>query len=136
MIVAMVLVAQAHEGATGIVKQRMDAMADMGKRVKAITQRLRAGRDLAAIKDDAAEMHRLAVEIAPLFPLGSLGPHSDARKAIWENWPDFTAKADALAAEAAKLAEISTDNVAALRKQIRAVGEACGACHETYRLKK
>ncbi|MCF8477108.1 MAG: cytochrome c [Pseudolabrys sp.] len=128
--------AQAHEGATGIVKQRMDAMSDMAKRAKAMTKRLRAGRGLAAIKGDAAMMQKMAREIAALFPAGSLSKHSEAREGIWQNWPDFTAKADALATEAAKLAAIAPDNVAALRQQMQAVVGACGACHEDYRVKK
>ena len=133
---APVVAAQAHEGATGIVKQRMDAMSDMAKRAKAISKRLRAGRDLAAVKDDAAILEKLAGEIAALFPAGSLSKHSEAREGIWQNWPDFTAKADALAIEAAKLAAIAPDNVAALRQQMKAVANTCGACHEDYRVKK
>ena len=40
----------AHEGATGITKQRMDAMESMARAIKAIRRSLEGNRDSAAIR--------------------------------------------------------------------------------------
>ena len=92
---------------------------------------------LLAVDGTAAGLDSLSLALASTnFPAGSLSKHSEAREGIWQNWPDFTAKADAWANVAGKLAAIAPDNVAALRQQMKAVANTCGACHEDYRVKK
>ena len=49
---------------------------------------------------------------------------------------DFQRKTAALEAASKKLMSISSDDLAALSAQARAVTEACGACHEKYRTKR
>ena len=123
----------AHEGATGVVKERMDAMESMEKLAKAINDRIKAGRDLAPVKQDAEAMQKLATGILPLFPPGSNAHPSAAKDAIWQNWPDFEARARALEAESGKLAATDSKNPKALLTQYRAVFRICSDCHETYR---
>jgi cytochrome c556 len=122
----------AHEHATGVVKERMDAMA---KRQKAISQRLKSKRDLAKIKTDADAIAEHAAHIAHLFPDGSAQSPTRARGAIWQNLPDFENKAKVLEAASRTLAGAEA---AYPKVQIAAdaVTRACTACHEKYRTRK
>jgi len=133
---AVCLPSVAHEHATGVVKERMDMMEAMAKRLKAIRERIDAKRDLAAIKTDAEAIAAQAPHLVHLFPPGSTQKPTDARGTIWQNWNDFERKAAALEAESKKLVNTSPGDLAALSAQSRAVTEACGACHERYRTKR
>ena len=135
-IAAACLPSAAHDHATGVVKERMDMMEAMAKRLKAIRERIDAKRDLAAIKTDAEAIAAQAPHLVHLFPPGSTQKPTDARGAIWQNWSDFERKATALETQSRKLASTSADDLAALSAQSRAVTEACGACHEKYRIKR
>jgi cytochrome c556 len=127
--------APAHEGATGVVKERMDAMETMAKAMKAITQRIKASRDLAPIRNDARTVHGLAEKMTTLFPPGTAGHPSGAKPVIWTKWSDFEAKARALVAESDKLAKIDPSDGKAVAAQARVVSQNCGGCHELYRQK-
>jgi cytochrome c556 len=135
-IVAACLPSAAHDHATGVVKERMDMMEAMAKRLKAIRERIDAKRDLAAIKTDAEAIAAQAPHLVHLFPPGSTQRPTDARGAIWQNWSDFERKATALETQSRKLVNTSADDLPALSAQSRAVTEACGACHEKYRIKR
>jgi hypothetical protein len=67
---------------TGVVRERMDAMAEMGRRMKSITNRVRSKDMLASVPDDANVIKVLAAKIIPLFPQGSMQPPTDATPAI------------------------------------------------------
>jgi cytochrome c556 len=135
-IAASCLPSAAHDHATGVVKERMDMMEVMGKRLKAIRDRVDSKRDLAAIKADAEAIASHAPHVVHLFPPGSTQKPTDARAAIWQNWPDFERKATALEAESRKLMSASPDDLSGLNAQVRAVSQTCRACHETYRSKR
>ena len=134
-IAAACLPSAAHDHATGVVKERMEMMEAMGKRMKAIRQLLDGKRDLAAIKTEADAIASSAPHIAHLFPPGSTQRPTDAKATIWKNWADFARIAAALEAESKKLVNVETGDVAALNAQFRAVSDTCGACHEKYRTK-
>ena len=133
---AVVLPAKSHDHATGVVKERMDMMEIMGQRMKAINERINGKRDLAAIKADAEVIASHAPHMLHLFPTGSTQPPTEARRAIWQNWPDFERKAAALEAESKKLMSADPNNFDAIRAQALAVSRACGDCHEAYRIKR
>ena len=135
-VAAACLPSAAHDHATGVVKERMDMMEAMAKRLKAIRERIDGKRDLAAIKADAEAIASHAPHLVHLFPPGSTQKPTDARGTIWQNWNDFERKATALETQSRKLVNTSADDLAALSAQSRAVTEACGACHEKYRTKR
>jgi cytochrome c556 len=129
--------ALAHEGATGIVKERMDAMTESGKAMKAATESIRANRDLASIKDRALAISATAARIAALFPPGSDQKPTDAKPEIWSHWDDFTARAGELKDESAKLAvAVDTGDPGLIGAQFRVVGKVCAGCHDLYRVKR
>jgi cytochrome c556 len=134
-IAAACLPSAAHDHATGVVKERMDMMEAMAKRMKAIRARIEKRRDLAGIKADAEAIASHAPHVVHLFPPGSTQPPTDATVAIWQNWPDFERKAAALEVESKKLMGVPPKDADALSAQFRAVSETCGACHEKYRTK-
>src|SRR5262249_15839853 len=113
----------------------MDAMEGMAKAMKAMTQRVKDNRDADAVRADARSIHDLAAKIAPLFPPGSNQHPSEAKAAIWQNWSDFEAKAQPLGLDSAKLAGAPGSEARSLGTQLRAVSQACSACHEAYRAK-
>ncbi|MDA5095767.1 cytochrome c, partial [Aliiroseovarius sp. KMU-50] len=83
----------AHGGATGIVKERMDAMDAMGKAVKMITPMMRGetAYDAEVVRQAAATFSDHAGEsMTTLFPEGSGGMPSEAKDAIWERWEEFS----------------------------------------------
>jgi cytochrome c556 len=131
---SVVFAHEGHEHATGVVRERMELMTDLGHRLVAISKRLRANKELDRIPDDARAIGQLAVKITPIFPPGSTQAPTAAKPAVWENWADFTAKAQALASEADKLTATSAADGKALRAQFLAVAYACDECHDKYRM--
>jgi cytochrome c556 len=87
--------------------------------------------DAAAAK---AAMEKIAANAAAapaLFPAGSEG--GDALPAIWANFADFEAKAAALKTAADAAAVAADQGLEAFGPAFGAVGQACGACHQSYR---
>ena len=133
---SLALAHEGHDHATGVVRERMILMEQMGERLLAITKRVRSGKELDKIADDAKVIERLASEAVGKFPAGSTQPPTAAKAAVWQQWADFEAKSKKLEVEAQKLAGTSPANASAVRAQFRAVAFACDACHETYRQTK
>lgn len=59
---------------------------------------------------------------------------TDAKPEVWDNWDDFVAKADTLNVAATELAAAAAGgDMRAMMPNVKALGEACGGCHDTYR---
>ena len=86
---------------------------------------------LAAINDGAQKL-----DVVALFPAGSTSEDSTASPAIWENFADFTARAEKLKTDAAAAAAANPADLDAFRAVFGTVAGNCNGCHETYRLKK
>ncbi|MFT5744206.1 MAG: cytochrome c556 [Paracoccaceae bacterium] len=102
----------AHNGATGIVKERMDAMMAMGNAVKALAPMMRGeiAHDADAVRAAAATFTAHAGEsMTALFPEGTGGSPSEAKDAVWEDWDEFASLAEQLAIFSAGLA-LAADN--------------------------
>jgi len=100
--------ALAHSGASGIVKQRMDAMGVMGDTVKALSEMMRGEKayDPDAVRAGAARIRSHAGEaLLKQFPEGSRSGPSEAKEEIWSNWDEFAALSHRLEALAAGLEE-------------------------------
>ena len=77
-----------------------------------------------------------SVDILPYFIEGSSSEDledSRALPAIWDNLDDVASKQMALAEAAQAAADAAPDGQEAFVEAFRAVGEACGSCHEDYR---
>lgn len=127
----------AHEGATGVVKERMDAMTEAGKAMKDAGEHIRSNRSVAAVRDDALAVAAVATKIGAQFPAGSDKPPTDAKPEIWVRWDDFTARAQTLERESLGLAAaVDAGDASGIARQFQVVGRACAGCHETYRFKR
>jgi len=91
-------------------------------------------------KEEAARNAEFVALLATV-PKGFFGEGTDkdtrAKPEIWKNRADFDAKMDKMTNEAAKLpAVVKAGDMAAFRKQVHDLGEACKACHDEYRAKQ
>jgi len=62
--------------------------------------------------------------------------NSAALPAIWENMEDFQAKQVALLEAVTGLQSSAGTDLAGLQSAMQGVGQACGSCHEDYRVKE
>lgn len=90
----------AHGGATGVVKERMTMMENLGKTLKELTAMMRGKvtydedkvRELAGImRDHGGE------NMTKLFPKGSMDKPTEAMPKIWDDWQRFQLLANQLA---------------------------------------
>lgn len=99
LALAAAVTALAHTGATGIVKERMDAMGVMGKVVKSLAPIMRGDvpYDADAVRRGAEEIRAHAGEqMTRLFPKDSGGMPSEAKDVIWQEWQEFQNLAEQL----------------------------------------
>lgn len=109
---SVAVTALAHGGATGIVKERMDAMAVMGNSVKAVAPMMRreVDYDAEAVKSAAQVFARHSGEaMTKLFPEGSGGGASEVTPEVWSEWSKFEELAEQLGAYSNGLA-LAADN--------------------------
>ncbi len=88
----------------------------------------------ADIKTHASNINAYAKMIPGAFEKNISMGKTDAQSVVWEDWDDFTAKAKALENAAAKLAASAEGgDMRAMMPNVKALGEACRGCHNTYR---
>ena len=123
----------AHEGAEGVVIERMDRFKENKKAMKAIKGNL-AG-DTAVIAQKASEIEAWAKEMVNFFPEGSTQPPSEALPAIWKEFDRFTDLASANEKAAANLKNLSLSGAdrGALSSAFRSLGTTCKDCHNDYK---
>ncbi len=124
----------AHEGVKNpAVMARMDVMSQIGAETKVIGQMVKGEIPFDVDKARAAvtAIAEQSTKVPGLFEAREDDPKSEALPAIWENFPDFTAKTEAMeeAARAASNLQTSEELAAALG----AIGETCKDCHRSYR---
>ena len=132
LVAAQVL---AHQGATGIVKERMDAF-------KASQTHLQSAVN-AAKADNFDETQKLArlladwgTKMPEFFPAGSDTMPSEAAPTIWSDPEGFKRAATHFAEAANQLAAASAaKNKGAVFASIKQVGASCKSCHRVYRQK-
>jgi len=112
IVAALSAAAYAHTGATGIVKERMDAMSVMSKAVNSIAQMMQGETpyDTDAVRQGAVLIKEHSGDaMTSQFPEGSLQKPSVAKPEIWSNWDEFVSLADRLGVLADGL-EAAADN--------------------------
>jgi cytochrome c556 len=127
----------AHEGAKGVVKERMELMKQQQKDAKLISDMAKGKVKFDAVKAAAAarDLVTTSQKIPDLFPKGSDGHPSEALPEIWTDWDQFTGNAKDL--------ETIADTLAATfeaggdwKSDFAKVSEACKTCHESFRMKE
>lgn len=132
--------AMAHEGATGVVKQRMEFMKSLGQAMKGFGDMLKGktAYEPALAAEYASTIGAHSQRLLDQFPEGSNQPPSEALPEIWQDWPEFEKISRRLEAESTALAATvnGPEKAAAVLAQYVKVGKACGACHERFRVPK
>jgi cytochrome c556 len=129
----------AHEGATGVVKERMDLMVSLGQAMKTLRAAIQreAGDDDTALIDAAARISAHSKRMQAMFPAGSMRAPSVARPEIWTDRSRFNTMADDLGKEVKIISDIIRNgDREGLMPQFRRIGAACSACHKSFRSRK
>ncbi len=120
------------------ITERMHGFKGSKHAMAAIRDAMASGHQ-AAITAPAKEIAAFAARIPSLFPAGSTNDQSKARDAIWDNFPDFTAKAKTMQTSAQALADLSASGKATpaqIKSAFVKVTESCKACHQHYKEKE
>jgi len=125
--------ALAHQGATGIIKERMDNFSAARGYMKAMRGAVGAN-DFAKIDEITKAMMPWAETMATYFPDGSDESPSEAAPTIWSDRAGFEVKIAAyqeaiMTLNAAALSQDSAATTSAFRK----LGGSCKSCHQSYR---
>lgn len=93
--------------------------------------------DIKKLEGPAKAIQRWAALFPTLFPKGSeTGHNTKALPEIWSDNAGFQKAAANLGEAAGKLVELAkAGDVEPMVAGAKAVGDACGACHRTYRAK-
>ena len=138
LLVAGVAVS-ADDKPESVVLYRQTEMAAMGKHLKAAN--LLGKGEIASRPGDlqlhADALHALSTDMCALFPAGT-GPDkvkTDAKAEVWSKPADFTAACTAFATETQALVDAAkAGDVAKYATQVGKVGDACGSCHDGFRV--
>ena len=140
-VVSLRLTVQAHEGAKGVVKQRMDAMKTMASSMKslhAIATR-KAKFDREKIKTNTSAIRNVGGEkLLKMFPQGSVMSPSEAKPEIWENWPTYVNLVENLSQKLDAMDAVLSTAVtrAEFYSTFMGLSKTCSNCHKRFRAKK
>ena len=133
----------AHKGATGIVKERRDAMSELGDHSKLLGKMFKGeiAFDAAAVRDAANQFVAHAEQMKDWFPDSEdsrYGHMSQSKQAVWEQWDDFVEEVDDFlnASQAMQDTAHRSEDEAELRKSFFAAAKGCKSCHKVYRKPK
>lgn len=125
----------AHKGASGVVKERMEAMGSIAANMKSVSHMLRgsADYDASVVKSAMEEISAHAAMLPHKFPKGTDAAPSEAALAIWTDPTQFNALFTELEMSADAVAALSGDKEA-VAQGFGKVAKTCKACHATYRI--
>lgn len=135
-LIAAAGAASAKDGVTNpVVKERMDLMQVIRVNTGTLGNMAsgKAAFDAAAATAAKTALAAAAAEIVVKFQANEDDPVSEGSPKIWQNYPDFTTKAEALVTAAEGVDVASLDG---LKAGMGAIGASCQSCHEVYRVKK
>jgi len=131
----------AHEGATGIVSERMDAMSEMGDATKAVAAMLKGEIDFdaGAIASNAQLLVSHGEQIVELFPdttPSRSGAKTESLPDIWDRPDEFAKMAEEMTQSARDLEEVARDRASdpkTVKIAFSRVAQSCKACHRDFR---
>jgi len=135
-----------HSLATGVVKERLDFMGNMGKAMGGLMAVMRGKKEFNA-EDVMAKVNIILEQsgdaLTDLFPEGSNANPSEALSNIWSDWDRFVKVSGAMGTKAASLKqaiqEAGDDEAAqktAFQSNMKNLGSGCRDCHSDYRKKQ
>jgi cytochrome c556 len=118
------------------VEKRQSLMKNNSENAKAIKAAVEA-KDYATVEAKAKDIMGNADKIVSFFPKGSETGKTKAKPEIWEKSEDFGKAAKNLSKAAGELASAAkAGNDAEVGVKVKAMGDACGACHKQFRAEK
>ena len=135
LLTCFAVTAFAHSGVKNMaVMARMDGMVAISEGLKVMGTMVKGEIAFDAEKARAAatEIASHAAEAADLFEAPETDPKSEALPAIWENFADFTRKAEEMERVATQVSA-SIETMDDARSALAALGETCKSCHSLYR---
>jgi len=137
LALSLATAARSADDAPSLVKYRQSCMKSIGAHMSAMSlvvkKKVTRRTDLAS---HAEAIHALSANLPGLFPNGTDPSKvtTAALPAIWSEPAKFVAAAKTLERESARLAELARKGDAvAFDAQFARVGDACSACHKTFR---
>jgi cytochrome c556 len=132
---ALGLTAAAHAAGPDPIETRQAGQDLLNGDFAGIRAVVAAKGDVKTLEKPADAMARWMRQFPSQFPPGSdKGHDTKALPVVWSDSAGFQKAADTMADASDKLAQLAkagdADGVAS---QIKVVGDACGACHRTYR---
>lgn len=124
--------ALAHSGVKNpAVQARMDNMGQIAAQTKLLGTMAKGQTPFDAAQAQAAlvALGSHARQISGLFAAPEHDPKSEALPLIWQDYGDFTAKAQALITAT----EMPVADLPQLRDTMGQIGASCAACHKAYR---
>ncbi|MCP4330010.1 MAG: cytochrome c [Alphaproteobacteria bacterium] len=137
----MVFPAGAADDPANVIKYRQLLMKSIGAHMGSIAMVVKGevSAGAAPIEDRAASIVVMSTLITSVFQEnpGNTAAETTAKPDIWTDWSGFEGKANGLRDAAEKLvAAAQGGDMAAIGAAVGVTGKACGACHDTYRVKK
>jgi len=132
-------ITNAHMGAKGVVRERMELMKSIGKTMKEIRKMANGKMPLesAKVASAATAIAHHGGRIGALFPQGSVDDVSEASPKIWEDPAGFKRSTDLLMKTANDLfAAAQSNDPAKVKSAFRSLGRTCSSCHTDFRIKK
>lgn len=117
-------------------EKRQDLMKGQSAGTKAIKAAVET-KDYTTVETKAKDIMGSADRIVSVFPKGSTTGKTKAKPEIWEKSEDFGKAAKSLSKAAGELASAAkAGNEADVGVKVKALGDACGACHKAFRAEK
>ncbi len=129
--------AVAHEGAMGVVAERMSAMKQMADSMKTVSEMLTGRRDFDATTARAgvAALHENCHQAREQFSSATKDHPSRASPAVWEKADEFKSEMERFdAAVKALVAASEVGNLDGMKVPFKDVGQSCSSCHQKFRL--
>lgn len=125
------------QGATfNIIETRQAGQDLLAGTFTGIDQAVKDKLDPKQFANSAAAMARWMKQFPSTFPAGSDQAPTKALPAVWSNRPEFEKRALDLVQATEKLSNVAkTGDKEAFAAQVKAVGDACLACHKQFRAK-
>ena len=125
-----------HEGATGIIKERMDKFQQSKNLMRTINKSF-SNNNFNVITQSAEKLNKWANEMHEYFPKGSEASSSNKSEAssnIWSEPEDFKKAIKKFEIASAKLIKISREkNIDETVSSFREVAASCKGCHKQFR---
>ena len=122
------------------IQDRQDLMKERGKLAGQLSKVVKGDDDFdaAAVLTtlEALQANAEKFDAEKLFPAGSDQGDTTAGPKIWEDMAGFKATGDKFLADTKAAVASPPADVDALKTQLNMLGGDCGACHQSYRIKK